>query len=51
MRSTHGKNQLEGSGPDVPAGGDGNDVVIIVRKVAKGQVLCPKHVNNAQHTR
>jgi hypothetical protein len=42
MCSTHGEDQLEGSGPAVPAGGDGNAVVIIVRKVAKGQVLCPK---------
>jgi hypothetical protein len=24
MRSTHGEDQLEGSGPAVPAGGDGN---------------------------
>ncbi len=32
MRSPHGEDQLEGSGPAVPAGGD----------VAKAQVLCPK---------
>ncbi len=34
--------KLEGSGIVVPAGGDGNAVVIVVRNVAKAQVLCPK---------
>jgi hypothetical protein len=42
MRSTHGEDKLEGSGPAVPAGGDGNDFVIVVRNVAKAKVLCPK---------
>jgi hypothetical protein len=38
MRSTHGEDQLEGSGPAVPAGGDGDALVIIVKNVAKAQV-------------
>jgi hypothetical protein len=42
MRSTHGEDQLEGSGPAVLAGGDGSAVAIIARNVAKAQVLCPK---------
>jgi hypothetical protein len=42
MYSTHGEDQLEGSGTVVPAGGDGIAFVIIVRNVAKAQVLCPK---------
>jgi hypothetical protein len=37
MRSTHGEDQLEGSGPAVP-GGDGNAFVVVVRNVAKAQV-------------
>ncbi len=36
------EDQLEGSGTAVPAGGDGDAVVTIVRNVAKAQVLCPK---------
>jgi hypothetical protein len=40
--SPHGEDQLEGSGPAVPAGGDGSAVVIVVRNVAKAQVSCPK---------
>jgi hypothetical protein len=39
---THGEDQLEVSGPAVLAGGHGNAFVIIVRNVAKAQVLCPK---------
>jgi hypothetical protein len=42
MCSTHGEDQLEGSGPAVPGGGDGNAFVIVVRYVAKAQVFCPK---------
>ncbi len=42
MCSLHSEDQLEGSGPAVPAVGDGDAVVIIVRNVAKAQVLCPK---------
>jgi hypothetical protein len=42
MCSTHGEDQLEGSGPAVLAGGDGDGLVIVVRNVAKAQVLCPK---------
>jgi hypothetical protein len=42
MCSPHGEDQLEGSGPGVPAGGDGDGIVIFVRNVAKAQVLCPK---------
>jgi hypothetical protein len=38
MCSTHGEDQLEGSGTIV---GHANDVVIIVRNVANVQILCP----------
>ncbi len=34
--------KLEGSGIAVPAGGDGDAVVIIVRNVAKARAFCPK---------
>jgi hypothetical protein len=40
--STLGEDQLEGSGPAVLAGGHGDAFVIVVRNVAKAQVLCPK---------
>jgi hypothetical protein len=42
MCRTQGEDQLEGSGSAVLAGGDGNALVIIVRNVAKAQVLCSK---------
>ncbi len=42
LRSPHSKDQLEGSGPAVPAGGDGDVVVIIVRNVAKARAFCPQ---------
>ncbi len=44
MCSTHSEDQLEGSGPDVLAGGYGlrGCFVIVVRNVANAQVLCPK---------
>jgi hypothetical protein len=50
MRSPHSKDQLEGSGPAVPAGGDGNAFVIVVRNDAKVQVLCPKCLNYVQYS-
>ncbi len=42
MCSPHGEDQLEGSRPAVPAGGDGYAVVIVVRNVAKARAFCPK---------
>jgi hypothetical protein len=38
--------QLERSGSAVLAGGDGDFFVIVVRNVAKAQVLCPKCTHN-----
>ncbi len=51
MCRTQGEDQLEGSWPAVPAGGDGDAVVIVVKNVAKAEVLCPKCGNDVQHTR
>jgi hypothetical protein len=35
MCSTHGEDQLEGSGPAVLAGGDGDAVVILLQMLQK----------------
>jgi hypothetical protein len=45
MHSTHGEDQLERSGPAVPAGGDGDAFVIVVRNVAKLK-YCALNVEN-----
>ncbi len=42
MCSPHGEDQLKLYGTAVSVVGDGNAVVIVVRYVAKAQVLCPK---------
>ncbi len=42
MCRIQGEDQLEGFETAVPAGGDGDAFVIVVRNVAKAQVLCPK---------